>query len=79
MIQVYRWRHATPQLNVGHVEAMAALDRELSAHPALAVTASGFRGTGIADCVGDARFQTQKLYSQELEHQLDSRLLTCEF
>ncbi|HZT75908.1 MAG TPA: protoporphyrinogen oxidase [Vicinamibacterales bacterium] len=61
MARVYRWRDATPQLHVGHLEKMAALDRELDGFPGLAVTASGFRGTGIADCVSDARLQARNV------------------
>jgi protoporphyrinogen/coproporphyrinogen III oxidase len=57
LVRVYRWRDATPQLNVGHRERMTQIERYLSAHPRLAMTASGFRGTGIADCVADARRQ----------------------
>lgn len=63
LVRVYRWRDATPQLRVGHLERMAALDRELTTCPGLAVTASGFRGTGIADCVADARAQAMRLVS----------------
>lgn len=61
LIRIYRWRDATPQLHVGHLDAMAALDRELAVHVGLAVTASGFRGTGIADCVADARLQASRV------------------
>ena len=46
----------------GHFEAseptdktVAAIDRDLAAHPGLFVTGSGFRGLGIPDCVADAR------------------------
>jgi oxygen-dependent protoporphyrinogen oxidase len=55
LVRVYRWRSTTPQMTVGHFERMAEIDRRLALHPGLAVTASGFRGTGIADCVADAR------------------------
>lgn len=61
LMRIYRWRDATPQLHVGHLDAMAALDRELAGHVGLAVTASGFRGTGIADCVADARLQASRV------------------
>jgi oxygen-dependent protoporphyrinogen oxidase len=57
LTRVYRWRDATPQLEVGHGALMAAIDRRLAQHPGLFVSASGFRGTGIADCVADARAQ----------------------
>jgi len=64
LVRVYRWRDATPQLVVGHQTTMAEIERQLAAHPGLAITASGFRGTGIADCVSDARKQAEVLSSQ---------------
>jgi len=58
--RVYRWRDATPQLEVGHIELMAQIERRLAANQGVFVTASGFRGTGIADCVADARAQASR-------------------
>jgi oxygen-dependent protoporphyrinogen oxidase len=55
--RVYRWRDATPQLEVGHLDLMAAVERRLARQPGVFLTASGFRGTGIADCVADGRRQ----------------------
>jgi protoporphyrinogen/coproporphyrinogen III oxidase len=54
LARVYRWPSATPQMEVGHLERMAALDRELAAVPGLFLTGSGLRGTGIPDTIGDA-------------------------
>ncbi|HEY2905384.1 MAG TPA: protoporphyrinogen oxidase [Vicinamibacterales bacterium] len=59
--RIYRWPNVTPQLEVGHGHLMAHIDRMLAAHPGLAVSASGFRGTGIADCVADAREQARRI------------------
>jgi protoporphyrinogen/coproporphyrinogen III oxidase len=53
--RVYRWPSATPQMEVGHRERVAAVERRLGAYPGLAITGSGLRGTGIPDCVADAR------------------------
>ena len=61
MTRVYRWRDATPQLEVGHVDLMHAIDQRLAGLPGLAISASGFRGTGIADCVADGREQARRL------------------
>jgi protoporphyrinogen/coproporphyrinogen III oxidase len=55
LMRVYRWRRASAQHEVGHLERMAEIDRRLSAYPGLYVTGSGFRGTGIPDCVLDGR------------------------
>lgn len=53
--RVYRWRRAIPQFDVGHLERMAAIDRRLERHPGLFLSAAGFRGVGLPDCIGDAR------------------------
>jgi oxygen-dependent protoporphyrinogen oxidase len=42
-------------MEVGHRERMAALESRLAEYPGLALTGSGLRGTGIPDCVADAR------------------------
>jgi oxygen-dependent protoporphyrinogen oxidase len=60
LVRVYRWPHATPQLEVGHSELIQRIESCLAARPGLFLTASGFRGTGIADCVADARHQAAR-------------------
>jgi oxygen-dependent protoporphyrinogen oxidase len=57
LARVYRWRDATPQLEVGHGDLMTAIESRLNLRPNLMISASGFRGTGIADCVADGRRQ----------------------
>jgi oxygen-dependent protoporphyrinogen oxidase len=55
--RVYRWHKSSPQLEVGHLERMASIEARLANHPGVFVSASGFRGVGIPDCVADARTQ----------------------
>lgn len=55
LIRVYRWPHATPQYLVGHLERVSRIDERLLQLPGLYLTGSGYRGTGIPDCVSDAR------------------------
>ncbi len=55
LARVYRWPRGSAQHEVGHLERMAEIDRRLAAYPGLFVTGSGFRGTGISDCVADGR------------------------
>jgi oxygen-dependent protoporphyrinogen oxidase len=55
LTRLYRWSRANAQHEVGHLSRMAEIDRRLSAYPGLFVTGSGFRGTGIPDCVADGR------------------------
>jgi oxygen-dependent protoporphyrinogen oxidase len=54
-VRVFRWPRATPQYVVGHAERVKRIDERLAALPGLFVSGSGFRGTGIPDCVADAR------------------------
>ena len=55
LARVFRWAAATPQMVVGHLARVAALDRRLASMPGLAVTGAGVRATGIPDTIADAR------------------------
>jgi oxygen-dependent protoporphyrinogen oxidase len=55
LTRVYRWNRSTPQQEVGHVELMQRIDSTLAGHPGLFISAAGFRGVGIPDCIADAR------------------------
>ncbi|PYQ69568.1 MAG: protoporphyrinogen oxidase [Acidobacteria bacterium] len=59
--RVYRWDRANAQHEVGHLDRVAAIERALTHHPGLFVTGSGFRGTGIPDCVADGRATGKQL------------------
>jgi oxygen-dependent protoporphyrinogen oxidase len=47
---VFRWPNGMPQYNLGHLERLARVDRELAELPNLAL-AGALRGVGIPDCV----------------------------
>jgi oxygen-dependent protoporphyrinogen oxidase len=55
LTRVYRWNRSSPQQEVGHGELMKRIDGRLGRHPGLFVSAAGFRGVGIPDCIADAR------------------------
>jgi oxygen-dependent protoporphyrinogen oxidase len=55
LARVYRLPLAMPQLEIGHLDRMAAIDRRLSTLPGLFISASGFRGVGLPDCISDAQ------------------------
>ncbi len=61
MAHVYRWRDAMPQLEVGHRDRVAAIERHLERMPGLHMTAAGLRGVGIPDCIEDARAIAQRV------------------
>jgi oxygen-dependent protoporphyrinogen oxidase len=52
--RVYRWMNATPQYNVGHLARVRQIDERLATIRGLYLTGSGYRGTGIPDCIADA-------------------------
>ena len=54
MTRVYRWNRSSPQVEVGHGDLMRRIDAKLAAHRGLFVSAAGFRGVGIPDCIADA-------------------------
>jgi oxygen-dependent protoporphyrinogen oxidase len=53
MSRVFRWPGGTPQLEVGHLERMETVEREMAAVPGLHLTGAGIRTTGIPDSVAD--------------------------
>jgi oxygen-dependent protoporphyrinogen oxidase len=55
LARVFRWPRGTPQYNVGHSERVRAIEARLAELPGIHVTGSSYRGTGIPDCVADAR------------------------
>jgi protoporphyrinogen/coproporphyrinogen III oxidase len=52
--RVHRWPAATPQMEVGHLERVASVEKRLAEIPGLFVTGAGLRVTGIPDVVADA-------------------------
>ena len=55
LARLYRWERANAQHEVGHLARLDGIEQCLARWPGLHVTGSGFRGTGLTDCVGDAR------------------------
>jgi len=55
LARVYRFERANAQHEVGHLARLAAIEHALARHLGVFVTGSGFRGTGIPDCVADGR------------------------
>ncbi|MEO6212903.1 MAG: protoporphyrinogen oxidase [Vicinamibacterales bacterium] len=55
LARVYRWRNAGAQHTVGHPARGVELTQRLKRLPGLFVTGSGFRSTGVPDCIADGR------------------------
>jgi oxygen-dependent protoporphyrinogen oxidase len=60
LVRLFRWIRATPQYTVGHAERVAVIEERLTRYPGMFVTGSGYRGTGIPDCIADARATAAK-------------------
>jgi oxygen-dependent protoporphyrinogen oxidase len=54
LTRVFRWPGGTPQLEVGHLDRMRAVERAVGAVPGLHLTGAGVWSTGIPDSVADA-------------------------
>lgn len=61
LARVYRLPLAMPQLEVGHLDRMAAIERRLTTLPGVFVSASGFRGVGLPDCIADAHTTAERV------------------
>ncbi|MDP7295697.1 MAG: hypothetical protein QGG24_10280, partial [Vicinamibacterales bacterium] len=55
LTRVYRWKRRSPQLEVGHLNRLDAIDRRIEEVPGLFLTGSSFRSIGIPDCVREGR------------------------
>ena len=60
LARVFRWPHATPQMEVGHAARMAGIDAQADARRGLYLTGAGLRGTGIPDMVADGQRQAAR-------------------
>jgi oxygen-dependent protoporphyrinogen oxidase len=54
LTRVFRWPGGTPQLEVGHLDRMRAVERAVGEVPGLHLTGAGIWSTGIPDSVADA-------------------------
>jgi len=53
--RVFRWPNGTPQMEVGHGDRVAAIEKALARVPGLHLTSGGFRGAGLPDVIADAQ------------------------
>ena len=53
--RVSRWDRSLPQYEVGHLVSVSEIEELLKQHPAIAITGPSYRGSGLPDCVRNAR------------------------
>ena len=61
--RLFRWTKQSPQYEVGHLQRVATIERQLAAIPGVFITGSGFRAIGIPDCIADGRETAAKAAS----------------
>lgn len=58
-----RWDRGLAQYSVGHLERIARVESALSRHPAVALPGSGYRGSGLPDCIRQGRDAARRVLS----------------
>jgi oxygen-dependent protoporphyrinogen oxidase len=58
--RIFPWPKAMPQYTLGHPQRLAAIDRQLAAHPGLFVAGNAYRGLGIPDCIASGEAAAEK-------------------
>ena len=68
LVLVRRWPFSLPQYAVGHLERMAALDRQLTSLPGLHLLGNALHGVGLPDLIRNARSLARKILSNNHPH-----------
>ncbi|MDO5553548.1 MAG: protoporphyrinogen oxidase [Planctomycetia bacterium] len=60
-VDVARWPNVMPQYNIGHLDLIARLERELERIPELALAGNAFYGVGIPSCIHSGRLAAERV------------------
>lgn len=61
-VHLTRWPAALPQYEVGHLERVRAIEAALAADlPGVVLAGAGYRGSGLPDCIAQARRAAREL------------------
>ena len=50
-VEVAKWERSMPQYEVGHLDRIAAIEKEINKLPGLTLAGNSYRGAGIPDCI----------------------------
>jgi oxygen-dependent protoporphyrinogen oxidase len=64
-VRLYRHPRGIPQYETGHLQRLAALDRELESVPGLHLAGNAYRGIGVNDCVREAAVLADRLCAED--------------
>jgi oxygen-dependent protoporphyrinogen oxidase len=60
---VARWMRSMPQYHVGHLDLVAAIDRELAGFPRLALAGNACHGVGIPDSIHSGELAAERVFA----------------
>ncbi len=60
---IARWMRSMPQYHVGHLELVAAIEKELAAFPRLALAGNSLYGVGLPDCIHSGEQAAERVYA----------------
>jgi protoporphyrinogen/coproporphyrinogen III oxidase len=63
-VHVQRWGGGLPQYAVGHLDAVAQLERAVDGLPGVAVAGALLRGVGVPACIGTGRAAAERIAAQ---------------
>lgn len=63
--RIYTWEKAMPQYNLGHVQRLERIQRQLEFFPGLALAGNAYQGIGIPDCIHSGQLAAEKILSNE--------------
>ncbi|MSR59276.1 MAG: protoporphyrinogen oxidase [Planctomycetaceae bacterium] len=63
--RIARWQRAMPQYHVGHLDRVAAIEREISAFPQLALAGSAYHGVGLPDSIHSGELAAERLFETD--------------
>jgi protoporphyrinogen/coproporphyrinogen III oxidase len=59
--RVFRWTHALPQYETGHLQRAAEIEAQLATLPGLQLIGNSLYGVGIPDCIRSAKLAVPKI------------------
>ncbi len=59
--RIFRWPRGNPQYDVGHLNRIAEIEKNVSELPGIFLAGSAFRGIGLPDCIHSAQLAAEKI------------------
>ena len=63
-MEIAKWKRSMPQYEVGHLDRVQAIEKEVAGLPGFALAGNAYRGAGIPDCIRSGESAAQSLVSE---------------